>query len=75
MRAVLLAGVVWLVGQAVRGHVRIGLAAGLLLATSTWILPWYALWPVGLAAAEDDGLAQLVGVALSAYLMADRVPF
>ena len=75
LRAVLLAGVVWLVGQAVRGHVRIGLAAGLLLATSTWILPWYALWPVGLAAAEDDGLAQLVGVALSAYLMADRVPF
>lgn len=75
LRGVLVAGGVWLVVQAVRGRPRVALAAGLLLMTSTWILPWYALWPVGLAAAEDDGIAQVVGVVLAGYLVADRVPF
>ena len=75
LRGVLVVGGVWLVVQAVRGRPRLGLAAGLLLATSTWILPWYALWPVGLAAAEDDAVARFVGVALAGYLVADRVPF
>ena len=47
-------------------------AAWLLLAAN--VLPWYALWPIGLAAAEDDGPAQVLGVCLAAYLLADRVP-
>ena len=68
------AGALWLGAQALRGRVRLGLAACLLLVTSEWILPWYALWPLGLAAAEEDGLAQVVAVCLAAYLIGDRVP-
>ncbi len=73
-RIVLAAGALWLAAQAIRGRPRLGLAAGLLLVTTPWILPWYALWPVGLAAAEEDGPAQILGVCLAAYLLADRVP-
>jgi Glycosyltransferase family 87 len=73
-KIVLAVGGAWLFLQALRGRVRLGLAAGLLLVTSQWILPWYGLWPIGLAAAEEDGAAQLLGVALAAYLVADRVP-
>jgi hypothetical protein len=32
-------------------------------------------WPVALAAAEDDVTAQVLALALSAYLLPDRVPF
>jgi hypothetical protein len=73
-RVVLAAGGLWLALQAIRGRTRLGLAAGLILVTTPWILPWYALWPVGLAAAEEDGAAQVLGVCLGAYLLADRVP-
>jgi hypothetical protein len=32
------------------------------------------MWPVGLAAAEDDGLAQILALGIAAYLLPDRVP-
>jgi hypothetical protein len=63
-RIALAATAIWLALQALRGRTRLG-----------WILPWYAIWPIGLAAAEEDGAAQILGVCLAGYLLADRVPF
>jgi len=74
-RVGLVAGAMWLAVEAVRGRVRLALGACVLLVTSPWILPWYAIWPIGLAAAEDDGLAQVAAIAVAAYLLPDRVPF
>src|SRR5439155_548639 len=64
----------WLLWEAWRGRARLGLAAcGLLLATS-WLQPWYAVWAVPLAAGEEDTLARLAALALSAYLLRDALP-
>jgi alpha-1,6-mannosyltransferase len=73
-RVVLVAGSLWLAREAIRGRPRLALGACLLLLTSPWVLPWYAMWPVGLAAAEDDGLAQILALGIAAYLLPDRVP-
>ena len=65
---------VWLLREAWRGRARLGLAAcGLLLATS-WLQPWYAVWAVPLAAVEEDTLARLAALALSAYFLRDALP-
>ena len=65
---------VWLLWEAWRGRARLGLAAcGLLLATS-WLQPWYAVWAVPLAAVEEDTLARLAALALSAYFLRDALP-
>ena len=64
----------WLLWEAWRGRARLGLAAcGLLLATS-WLQPWYAVWAVPLAAVEEDTLARLAALALSAYFLRDALP-
>ena len=64
----------WLLWEAWRGRARLGLAAcGLLLATS-WLQPWYAVWAVPLAAVEEDTLARLAALALSAYFLHDALP-
>ncbi len=51
-----------------RGGTRPGHGSGspgcLLLATTPWLTPWYAIWAVPLAAAEDDRRAQLISLAL-----------
>jgi hypothetical protein len=64
----------WLLYEAWRGRARLGLAAGLLLAATPWLVPWYAVWAVPLAAVEEDRSAQLLALALSAYLLRDAVP-
>jgi len=65
----------WLLREAWRGRPRLGLAAGLLLVATTWLVPWYAVWAVPLAAVEeDDRPARLLALALSAYLLRDAVP-
>ena len=64
----------WLLREAWHGRARLGLAAGLLLAASPWLVPWYAVWAVPLAAVEEDRAAQLLALALSAYLLRDAVP-
>lgn len=46
---------------------------GLLLAT-TWLLPWYLLWPLPAAALSRDRLVQLLLLALTAYQLGARVP-
>jgi hypothetical protein len=45
------------------------LAASLLCLTSSLLRPWYALWPVALAALEEDALAAAVAYALTGYLL------
>jgi hypothetical protein len=46
-----------------------------LLVATPWLVPWYAVWPVSLAAFEDDDpLARGLALVLSAYLLRDAVP-
>jgi hypothetical protein len=48
-------------------------AAGLLLATA-WLLPWYLVWPLPLAAVSRDRPLQLLVLALTAYQLGARIP-
>ena len=48
-------------------------AAGLLLATS-WLLPWYLVWLLPLAAISRDRPLQLLTLALTAYQLGARIP-
>ena len=64
----------WLLREAWRGRARLGLAAGLVLLATPWLVPWYAVWAVPLAAVEEDQPAAWLAVALSAYLLRDAVP-
>ena len=81
--AVVLGGLVFLAVYVVllrsawrTGRARLSLAATALCLTSSLLRPWYALWPVALAAVEVDELAAVAAIALSAYvLFADAVPF
>ena len=61
-----------------RGGARPGRGSGspacLLLATTPWLTPWYAIWAVPLAAAEDDRRAQLISLAFCAYLLPQAIP-
>src|SRR5213078_5383774 len=43
-------GYLWLARQAWRGRARLGLAAGLLLCASPYLVPWYAVWAIPVAA-------------------------
>jgi alpha-1,6-mannosyltransferase len=46
---------------------------GLLLATS-WLLPWYLLWPLPAAALSRDRAVQLLLLGLTAYQLGARIP-
>jgi hypothetical protein len=48
-------------------------AAGLLFA-SAWLLPWYLVWPLPLAAISRDRPLQLLILALTAYQLGARIP-
>ena len=67
--ATMTAAYVWLLHSAARGRARLGLAAGLLLIASPYLVSWYTIWAVPLAAAEEDGAAQLLSLGLCAYLL------
>jgi hypothetical protein len=67
-------GYAWLLRQAWRGRARLGLAAALLLCATPYLVPWYLIWAVPLAALDDDPPAQWLTIALSAYLLSQRVP-
>jgi Glycosyltransferase family 87 len=47
--------------------------SGLLLATS-WLLPWYLIWPLPLAALSRDRALKLLLVILTAYQLGARIP-
>lgn len=64
----------WLLWEARCGRVRLGLCAGLLLLATPWLVAWYAVWAVPLAAVDDDRPAQLLALGLSAYLLRQAVP-
>jgi hypothetical protein len=70
----LVAAAPWLVHSARNGRSRMGLASGLLLLGTPWLLPWYAVWAVPLAAVEEDMAAWIMTLVLCAYLLPDRVP-
>ena len=65
---------VWLLREAWRGRARLALTAGLLLVCTSWLVPWYAVWAVPLAAVEEERTARVLALALSAYLLRDAVP-
>ena len=48
-------------------------AFSLLLATS-WLLPWYLIWPLPLVAISRDRTLQLLTLALTAYQLGARIP-
>jgi hypothetical protein len=60
--------------EAFRGRERLALAACLLLLATPYLVAWYVVWAVPLAAAEDDRLAQVLALGLSAYLLSQAVP-
>jgi hypothetical protein len=64
----------WLLREAWRGRARLALCAGILLVCTPWLVPWYAVWAVPLAAVEEDSTARWLALALSAYLLRDAVP-
>ena len=45
-----------------------------LLIASSWLLPWYLLWPLPLAALSRDRPLQALLLALTAYQLAARIP-
>ncbi|HET8815431.1 MAG TPA: polyprenol phosphomannose-dependent alpha 1,6 mannosyltransferase MptB [Solirubrobacterales bacterium] len=48
-------------------------ALALLLATS-WLLPWYLIWPLPLAAISRDRPLQLLTLGMTAYQLGARIP-
>ena len=64
----------YLVREALRGRARLGLAACALMLAAPWLVVWYVVWAVPLAAAEDDPRAQLLALALCAYLLPQTIP-
>lgn len=64
----------WLARRALGGRARLGLAAVLVLLVTPYLAPWYAVWAVPLAAAEDDREAQWLSLGLCAYLLPQTVP-
>ncbi len=73
---VLLAGgLAWLARDALRGRARLGSAACLVLATTPYLAVWYLAWAVPLAAPEDDDrLARVAALFLTAYLLPQTIP-
>lgn len=69
--------VAWLLAWTWRGGDWIRAAAwaslGLLLATA-WLLPWYLIWALPLAALSRDRSLQLLTLALTAYQLGARLP-
>lgn len=69
--------VVWLLWKTWQGFDWIRAAAwagfGLLLATS-WLLPWYLVWPLPLVAVARDRRLALLLLALTAYQLGARIP-
>jgi hypothetical protein len=71
--AVVYVALLWLARR--DGRPRLSLAATALCMTTSLLRPWYAIWPLALAAVEADSAGAVAALALSAYLLlADAVP-
>jgi hypothetical protein len=54
---------------------RLALTLGLFCLTLAWLVPWYATWPVALAAFEDeDRWGRALALVLTAFLLSDALP-
>jgi len=51
-----------------------GWATFALLLATAWLLPWYLLWPLPLAALSRDRALKLLVLALTAYQLGARIP-
>ena len=71
---VLAAGLIWLVREALRGRLWLGRAACLALVTTPYLTVWYLAWAVPLAAVDEDRVARLGVLALTAYLLPQTIP-
>jgi len=69
----LAAGLALLAREALRGRPHLARAGCLLLVATPWLTPWYVVWAVPLAAAEEDRKAQLLALALCAYLLPQTI--
>ena len=75
---VLVAALLWLLARTWRGADWIasaGWATLALLATSAWLMPWYAVWTLPFAALGRSRRLTLATVAFGAYIVAVRTPF
>ena len=68
-------GLTWLAFEGLRGRAHLGLAACLVLATTPWLVVWYTIWALPLAAAENDRRAQLIALGFCAYLLPQTIPY
>jgi len=64
----------WLAREARRGRARLGLATCALLLALPYLVVWYVVWAVPLAAAEDDEAAGLLSLVICAYLLRQTIP-
>jgi hypothetical protein len=64
----------WLAREAWRGRARLGLATCAVLLAVPYLVVWYVVWALPLAAAEDDEPAALLSLALCAYLLRQTIP-
>jgi alpha-1,6-mannosyltransferase len=65
---------IWLLREAWRGRARLALCANLLLLATPWLIAWYAVWAVPLAAVEEDRASRLLALGICAYLLPNAVP-
>jgi hypothetical protein len=67
-------GLLWLGRRAQGGDPRLGRAACVVLATTPYLAVWYLAWAVPLAAADEDRIARVAALALTAYLLPQTIP-
>jgi hypothetical protein len=75
--AIFLATLVWMLWRTARERewvVPAGWTTFALLVTSAWLLPWYVVWVLPLAALGDDRRLRLATLALCAFIVGTHVP-
>ncbi len=75
---IVVATVAWTLWRAWRGADWVACAGWATLATiacSAWLMPWYVVWLLPLAAIARDRRLELATLALCAYVVAVRTPF
>lgn len=69
-----LAAFAWLAREAWHGRRRLGVSGSVAALGQGWLNPWYASWGVSLSAGDEDRLAWVLAVGLTAFLLLDVVP-